>query len=165
MVSEASTISSLQDRRPPFLEDIDIPGSPSFMQRSEATSTPQSSGRNTPRIVGPNIGIFESRRQLEECFEIDSIPLGAGSFTVYRGRRRSDGKAIALKTMPKKRIKVLRQVRNELELQRSVDHANVVKLLDVIEDGAAIHAIQELALGGDLYDCMAARCEAEGLPD
>merc|ERR1719471_1760399 len=115
--------------------------------------------------MGPVVEAWESKKTLEELFKVDPIPLGEGSFsTVHRGRRTSDGKAVAVKRTERNKIHALYMVKNELEVQSSLDHRNIVKLMDVFEDVSAIHAIQELALGGDLYEYMASSCEVDGLP-
>jgi len=64
--------------------------------------------------------------------------IGEGSFgKVYKGRRRFSGHVVALKFISKrgKSEKDLRKLRSEIEILRTLDHPNIILLLDSFETG------------------------------
>eukprot|EP00929_Paragymnodinium_shiwhaense_P119936 TRINITY_DN91843_c0_g1_i1.p1 TRINITY_DN91843_c0_g1~~TRINITY_DN91843_c0_g1_i1.p1 ORF type:complete len:419 (-),score=64.87 TRINITY_DN91843_c0_g1_i1:327-1475(-) len=90
-----------------------------------------------------------------ECYELDSEPLGQGTFgVVFKGRHLMRPECIrAVKVAPK-----TAGAWDEVLLMASLDHPNVVKLLETFEDKEHVYAVQELCEGGDLFD----RCIEEG---
>ena len=70
-----------------------------------------------------------------------------GSAQVWRGRRASNGAAVAIKIFPPDRLPA---VRREAALAAAVDHPHVVAVLDVVADTERAALITEYADGGDL---------------
>ena len=72
--------------------------------------------------------------------------VGEGSFgKVYKGRRKYCGQVVALKFIPKggrsqKELKVLRQ---EIEILRTLQHENIVKLLGVCVEQEPYYMVME----------------------
>ena len=40
----------------------------------------------------------------------------------------------------------------EIEILKSIDHPNIVKLIDIFEDERHVCLVMELLLGGELFD-------------
>jgi serine/threonine protein kinase len=80
--------------------------------------------------------------------------------SVYRGRRREDGRLVAVK-IPHRAVsgnKVLRQrFQNEYRIGRQLDHPNVVHTLDFGQEGGTCFLVLELVEGVDLWERVARR--------
>ena len=82
--------------------------------------------------------------------------VGEGSFgKVYKGRRKYCGQVVALKFIPKggrsqKELKVLRQ---EIEILRTLQHENIVLMLDYFETADQMCVVTEFAQG-ELFDIL-----------
>ncbi len=105
---------------------IDLGGEEEFFEETE-----------TERKVG-NITLFEE--------------LGRGAFAiVYKGRD-SANRDIAVKEIPRSRLseKLLGSLRKEVNILRSLDCENIVKLYDVIKTPRHYYLVMEFCNGGDL---------------
>lgn len=113
------------------------------------------------------------RRLLVDDYHVGRV-LGTGGFSIVRlGTRKYDGLQVAIKTLkkfgygsrapqvpghgglPMSQAEAL--VKNEiLVMKRIVDvvspHPNVIHLIDVFEDAAAVHLVLEYCKGGELFD-------------
>eukprot|EP00750_Incisomonas_marina_P020689 INCI4073.4.p1 GENE.INCI4073.4~~INCI4073.4.p1 ORF type:complete len:618 (+),score=90.95 INCI4073.4:104-1957(+) len=79
--------------------------------------------------------------------------LGKGATgIVMRATRRSDGLLCAIKSVPKVSLPSVDTLLAEMAILRKLDHPNVVKCLDTIDDGVRLHAVLENCSGGDLFD-------------
>jgi len=93
--------------------------------------------------------------------------LGRGSFaTVYLYTRRSDKKDFAVKVLQKKSLtdENSGKIREEIEIMKTTDHPNIVRLIDVYESKQKIQIVIELCTGGHLLERLGERpsyCEAE----
>eukprot|EP00183_Erythrolobus_madagascarensis_P006288 CAMPEP_0185846620 /NCGR_PEP_ID=MMETSP1354-20130828/2188_1 /TAXON_ID=708628 /ORGANISM="Erythrolobus madagascarensis, Strain CCMP3276" /LENGTH=379 /DNA_ID=CAMNT_0028546779 /DNA_START=232 /DNA_END=1371 /DNA_ORIENTATION=- len=85
---------------------------------------------------------------------VDQLGSG-GQGEVYRATDRNAGEDVAVKIISKASCRdptALKAVEAEIDILQSVNHANVVRLIDVLEDTKAWYVITELLNGGDLYD-------------
>jgi tRNA A-37 threonylcarbamoyl transferase component Bud32 len=86
------------------------------------------------------------------------VVLGRGAYaTVFLGRHVKTAKAVAIKTMDwdnltRGKPKQEAALTNEIEIMRSSDHPNIVRLYDVIRDGCMVHLVMEYCGGGTLED-------------
>jgi serine/threonine protein kinase len=69
----------------------------------------------------------------------------------------SGEQAVAIKTMDwdnltRGKPKQEAALTNEIEIMRSSDHPNIVRLYDVIRDGCMVHLVMEYCGGGTLED-------------
>ena len=93
-----------------------------------------------------------------------SKELGAGGFSTVRlATHRVSGQQVAVKTLHKMSSDVkghldaddLAMIRNEVMivsyLFENMQHPNVVKLVDIFEEDAKVHLVQELCKGGELF--------------
>ncbi|EKX40679.1 hypothetical protein GUITHDRAFT_58349, partial [Guillardia theta CCMP2712] len=98
-----------------------------------------------------------------EDYEVGML-VGEGSFgKVFQGRRKFSSQVVALKYIPKhgKSEKDLRNLRQEIEIQRKLDHPNIIVLLDAFETHNEFCLVTELAQG-ELFEIL----EADGsLPE
>lgn len=93
-------------------------------------------------------------RNIKEDYKIEST-IGRGSFAlVKRAKNRATGVKFAVKVLSKKKMteEDLIGMQTEIEILKTVDHPNVVKLIDVYEDERHICLVMELMEGGELFD-------------
>eukprot|EP00755_Sulcionema_specki_P016498 Sspe_Gene.10400::Locus_3474_Transcript_1_1_Confidence_1.000_Length_571::g.10400::m.10400 len=84
--------------------------------------------------------------------------LGKGSYAhVYRVIEKSSLRPYAVKIMDKERLgeKGLRQVKGEVEILRTLNHPNIVRLHEVCEDSRHVCLVMELITGGELLKRIA----------
>lgn len=66
-----------------------------------------------------------------------------------------------MKTIQKRKVRRIENLRREVAVMRCVDHPNIIKLYDVFEDDTFIHLVMELCTGGDLFDKMMEKRDSE----
>jgi hypothetical protein len=120
-----------------------VPASP-----ASARAVPSAEGRTGTTVGGYEVGPIVGR---------------GGMGVVYRARRKTDGREVALKLVvprmavgPEARAAVLR----EIEVTERLRHPNIVEFLDHGEDGPAFYFAMEYCPGGS----VAARLALEGRP-
>lgn len=90
--------------------------------------------------------------------------LGSGSFaTVYKGRHKDTKQIVAIKEINLKRlgkehdaVKIMQNLKSEIDTMRILIHPNVLRLEDVVSDGINIYMILEYCDGGDLLSYIRA---------
>lgn len=83
-------------------------------------------------------------------------PVGEGSFgKVFQARQRYSGRACAMKFIPKhgKTDKDLKSLRSEIDIMKTLDHPNVIKMLDAFETETDFIVVMEFAQGV-LFDVL-----------
>eukprot|EP00177_Eucheuma_denticulatum_P000621 GFKZ01001113.1.p1 GENE.GFKZ01001113.1~~GFKZ01001113.1.p1 ORF type:complete len:546 (+),score=59.93 GFKZ01001113.1:219-1856(+) len=93
--------------------------------------------------------------ELDSEYEVGKA-LGRGCFaTVYKAQRRSDGLAVAIKSVEKNRLddETEKLLQNELEVLQAVsEHPGIVTLLDSVETERFMFFVMEYVDGGPLLD-------------
>ena len=90
--------------------------------------------------------------------------LGKGSYgQVFRCQNKETGNVYACKKMSKKKIKNKKQFQTELNLLRTTDHPNIIKLYDIYEDSKYIYLIMEECNGGEFFDSLAKRAKEKNM--
>ena len=89
-------------------------------------------------------------------FESDPFELGNGTFAnVFKAKLKSNQEIYAVKCIEKNKIKkanLVNQVNLELSITYSLDHPNIIKLVNHWEDDKNINLVIEFAAGGQLID-------------
>ena len=92
-----------------------------------------------------------------EDLEIVS-PLGRGAYSiVYKVKNRVSNEFYALKIVNKQKANISRvskRIENEIALQSSLSHPNIVKLLKSFEDNENFYLLLELCPGGELFSYL-----------
>jgi 5'-AMP-activated protein kinase, catalytic alpha subunit len=82
--------------------------------------------------------------------------LGEGTFgSVKLGMQIETENKVAIKILEKSRIKDaadVERVLREIKILKSLDHPNIVKLYEIIENAERIYLIMEFACGGELFE-------------
>merc|ERR1719223_567321 len=85
---------------------------------------------------------------IQDFYDAVGCALGVGaSGCVHEIRHRNSGAVYAAKTIPAKGM-----CTKEVEILKSMDHPNIVRLQDAFEDAAGTCLVMELCRGGELLD-------------
>ena len=77
--------------------------------------------------------------------------IGEGSFgKIYKVKNKQSGDIRAMKQIMKSKIPNIEKFQNEIKILAMVDHPNIVRLFEVIEDDKYFNLFQELCTGGEL---------------
>jgi len=98
--------------------------------------------------------IFERGSEIFDFYDLDDKkPIGEGAFGhVYKATEKDTGIIRAVKMIPKENIIDEEQFFNEVNSLKTLDHPNVVKLLETYKAEKEIFLVQEYCCGGELFD-------------
>ena len=81
--------------------------------------------------------------------------IGEGSYgKIYKVKNKQSGDIRAMKQIMKSKIPNIEKFQNEIKILSMVDHPNIVRLFEVIEDDKYFNLLQELCTGGELLEKM-----------
>jgi hypothetical protein len=90
---------------------------------------------------------------VREKYRVDHSELGHGHYGVVRKcQNRQTKEYFAVKTIKKSKVGRLETLKREIEILKTMDHPNIIKLVDVFEDDKYLHLVTELCTGGELFD-------------
>jgi calcium-dependent protein kinase len=128
---------------------------------SERTSQRGSQRSNIDK-VGKDDGfahsqfIIDNPGKITEFYDMQSKTLGEGSFgAVCIGTNKSTKFQRAIKKISKKSIKTpekMAKMKFEIDIMKTMDHPNIVKLYESFEDNQILYLVMELCTGGELFD-------------
>jgi len=86
-------------------------------------------------------------------YKIDPKELGHGHYGVVRKcQNRETLENFAVKTIRKAKVRRIEILMREIEILKTMDHPNIIKLIDVYEDERFLHLVTELCTGGELFE-------------
>ena len=78
--------------------------------------------------------------------------IGEGAYgKIYKVKNKQSGDIRAMKQITKSKIPDITKFQTEIKILSMVDHPNIVRLFEVIEDDKYFNLLQELCTGGELY--------------
>ena len=78
--------------------------------------------------------------------------IGEGAYgKIYKVKNKQSGDIRAMKQIIKSKITDMTKFQTEIKILSMVDHPNIVRLYEVIEDDKYYNLLQELCTGGELY--------------
>lgn len=90
---------------------------------------------------------------VREKYRVDHSELGHGHYGVVRKcQNRQTKEYFAVKTIKKAKVGRLETLKREIEILKTMDHPNIIQLVDVFEDEKYLHLVTELCTGGELFD-------------
>jgi len=98
-------------------------------------------------------------RDINKDYEIGDL-LGKGGFsTVHAAHKRSNGQRCAIKIIDKTKLKPkdVESIESEIRILSTIDHPNVLKLLDHHSEKDKVYIVTELCEGGELFDRIVQR--------
>lgn len=116
---------------------------------------------NRPNLKAKNFHIFNENKvldyQLNATYRVSKM-LGKGSFAEVRlANRISDDKLVAIKSFrnnTQSPQQTSRVIQNEIKILKSIDHPNIVKLLDIVVSNDFTHLVLDYCDGLNLYEYM-----------
>ena len=102
----------------------------------------------------------KSVQEVKAKYRFSARALGKGATSVVRvAIQKSTGNRVAIKQMSLSSLdqRALSKLLNEIEVMKTLDHPNIVKLLRVMKTPRYVFLIMELCTGGELYDGLASR--------
>jgi len=97
--------------------------------------------------------IFANPNRLRDVYSMDESNIGEGTYgVVLRGTHRITKTIRAIKVIKKSQMKYIDKFREEIEIMKTLDHPNIIKLFETFEDSRSLHLAMELCSGGELFD-------------
>ncbi|CAD8047903.1 unnamed protein product [Paramecium primaurelia] len=101
----------------------------------------------------PYKDIYESSQGSLNDYELIQPPLGEGAFgVVWKAKHKASGQFRAIKQINSKHSDEYQNIINEVNILKSLDHPNIIKIFDFFEINQKLYIITELCTGGELYD-------------
>mmetsp|Transcript_4010 Transcript_4010/g.5291 ORF Transcript_4010/g.5291 Transcript_4010/m.5291 type:complete len:520 (+) Transcript_4010:88-1647(+) len=138
------------------------------VHEDKKASTPErpksATGVRKPRDAAHENSITGFGGDVSAKYHVEAKVLGEGHYgTVRRCQDRETGVWYALKTIKKAKVKRADYLRREIDLLLTVNHPNIINLVDVFEDKFNLQIVCELCTGGELFDAIIEKSKsAEG---
>lgn len=109
-------------------------------------------GRNPLESYEQSVFIHSRLGGIEDVYKLGKV-IGTGSFgSVHSATDSRTGAVRAVKSVSKGSEVPPERIRMEVDILKSLDHPNVVKLYESFEDENCVFLSMELCAGGDLFD-------------
>eukprot|EP00752_Nemacystus_decipiens_P011211 g9962.t1 len=102
-------------------------------------------------------GIFGGARKVEDLYDVREMIGHGTSGEVRRAINRTTGKQVAVKVIETRRFALTpgltpKELVQEAEMLKRVDHEYIIKLEDIFQTDQAVYLVMDLVSGGDLFD-------------
>lgn len=100
--------------------------------------------------------VTANEANIEEYYDLKrGIELGAGAFgKVLMAKKKNSEIYRAIKVIPKSTVKKKSSFTNEINILKSLDHPNIIKIYETYQDEEKYYLIFELCKGGELFDTI-----------
>ena len=102
------------------------------------------------------MGMFTASTEISKTYTVDKNHIGEGNFAkVYKCvKKGEDTTQYAVKVIDKSKVEDMNDITREIEIMGKIDHPNVIKLIEVIDDSKKnkINLVMEMVTGGELFD-------------
>lgn len=118
---------------------------------SNADASPH---RSQPENLATGAGVSKKKAVFRDKYSTSSV-LGQGSYSVVKlGTRKSDGLKVAVKIVSRSKLQKEDELslRIEVEVLMSLDHPNIVQVLDFFEEDGHFYVVLEYLDGGELFE-------------
>jgi calcium/calmodulin-dependent protein kinase I len=115
--------------------------------KTDNTKKPDNKDTKSRKIDGAEDGNIKDKYTL-------GAELGRGGFSiVYKAVRKTDEEPVAVKIVQKTLIREdIKLLKREIEIMKTVDHPNILKLIEIYEDNENVYIVMELVDGNELFD-------------
>eukprot|EP00904_Undaria_pinnatifida_P009768 jgi/Undpi1/5921/HiC_scaffold_2.g01195.m1 len=102
-------------------------------------------------------GIFGGARKVEDLYDVREMIGHGTSGEVRRAINRKTGKQVAVKVIETRKFALTpgltpKELVQEAEMLKRVDHEYIIKLEDIFQTEQAVYLVMDLVSGGDLFD-------------
>ena len=105
-------------------------------------------------VIRKELFIKETKGDITEFYQVLK-KIGEGSFAkVYKVKEKETDEIRAMKQVDKSKIIDIKNFKTEIKILAMLDHPNILRLFDVIEDSKYFYLIMELCTGGELLSRM-----------
>jgi len=120
--------------------------------KKKAPPRPFVSQPSLQRIVD-NGSREEVAQKIEDVYTFER-ELGKGAFSVVKlGIHKVSKEEVAIKIIEKKNVEQdLHRLATEMQVLKSVDHPNIIKLKEIFETDTMLYIVTEVVTGGELFD-------------
>ncbi|CDR96999.1 protein kinase domain containing protein, putative [Babesia bigemina] len=92
-------------------------------------------------------------KSITDVYDLHSSRLGKGSYgQVLKACHKETGEVRAVKVIRKAHIENAMRMKREITIMKTLDHPNIVKLLEIYEDEECLYLVMEMCGGGELFD-------------
>ena len=135
--------------------DVNSPKTPiiSGVTTPASASKPSSRKQSITETLMFQHGKGKDQRRLDDMYDTsDAVVLGEGmSGRVATCKQRFTGELFALKTLCTQKLRVnMDELRQEIDILKSLDHPNIVKVYETFEEEGRFHVVMELCNGGQV---------------
>ena len=86
-------------------------------------------------------------------YEVEDRVIGEGTYgVVFKAIDKVSKQEVAIKRIPREKIRNYQRFLNEINALKKLDHPNVIKLFEIYEDEDDVYLVQEICKGGELFD-------------
>ena len=109
---------------------------------------------NKKLVIRKEFFIREIEGKVTDYYEVLK-KIGEGGFSkVYKVKEKETGKIRAMKEVNKSKLQDIKYFKTEIKILAMLDHPNILRLFEVIEDPKNFYLIMELCSGGELLSRM-----------
>jgi serine/threonine protein kinase len=154
-----STTTARNQRRVSIVEEsshsyyMDIQKTALHIQQRQTTASTSASSVASHRSSRTITSTNHKSSSIHDDYSISSSVLGSGHYgTVRKCVHRQTRKSFAVKSIDKSKIGRPDHLKREVQLLSSIDHSNIMKMVDCYEDCDFVHIVTEQYTGGELFD-------------
>ena len=153
-----------------IMETVSISTTATLQNNTNVPTNEEKSSKTTPKPIRESrqegrrgsVLVTGVAKDIKQKYDIDPREIGHGHYgVVRRARDKATRQMYAIKTIRKSKISRLESLRREIEILQTVDHPNIIKLVDVYEDEKFLHLVTELCTGGEMFDRIIAKTKSE----
>ena len=101
-------------------------------------------------VIKKEFFIRETEGKITDYYEVIKKIGEGGSSKVYKVKEKETGEIRAMKEVNKEKITDIKYFKTEISILAMLDHPNILRLFEVIEDSKNFYLIMELCTGGEL---------------
>ena len=114
---------------------------------------------------GKEIVVSKFEGSIEEKYEVIKELHKGGYGKVYLAKNKDTGDLRAVKSLSKNNItpEDLEKFKREIEVLKTIDHPNIIKLYEIYESEKHIYLVMEKCDGGDLFEDLMVRLDSRNM--
>lgn len=104
-------------------------------------------------VLKKELFILRHEGDIFKDYDVEDSVIGEGTYgVVFKARDKVTKEEVAIKRIPREKIRNYQRFLNEINALKKLDHPNIIKLFEIYEDEDDVYLVQELCSGGELFD-------------